>query len=107
MAKVRIVNLVNQHKKMAEEQIQQLIEAGVLPKRFSGVICPKYGNMIFIWQFNNNKLVGSNAIHINNVDVFCKKIVASRAGPDFLSLATIAFKKENDGSRDEPDTAES
>lgn len=86
MAKVlRITNLVNQHKKMAEGFLSQMQEAGSIPKMFSGVATPKFGNYVFVWQFNKNKLVGSNAIHVNNISNLRAKLAASASGMDFLA----------------------
>ncbi len=94
MAKVRIVNLVNQHKKMAEGFLNTLIESDAVPSNFSGVMTPKFGNFIFVWQFQKNKLVGSIAIHVNNVANFRAKLAASASGVDYLVPNNIT-KEEN------------
>lgn len=93
MAKIRIVNLVNQHKKMAEGFLNNLIDLDAIPENFSGVITPKFGNFIFIWQFQKNKLVGSAAIHVNNIANFRAKLAASASGMDYLT-PNIAIKEE-------------
>ena len=96
MAKsLRITNLVNQHKKMAEDFLQQLIEADAVPKNFSGIITPKFGSMIFSWQFQKNKLIGSIAVHVNNVHNYRAKLSASASGADFLVQPEIG---SSDGS---------
>ena len=82
--RIRITNLVSQHKKMAEGFLQQLIDAEAIPKNFSGVITPKFGNMIFTWQFQKNKLVGSVVINVKNVNNYRAKLSASASGMDFL-----------------------
>lgn len=84
MPRVRITNLVTQHKKMAEGFLKTLIESDTVPSNFSGVMTPKFGSFIFIWQFQKNKLVGSIAIHVNNVSNFRAKMAASAAGVDYL-----------------------
>lgn len=94
MAKLRIVNLVNQHKKMAEGFLNTLIESDAVPSNFSGVMTPKFGNFIFVWQFQKNKLVGSIAIHVNNVANFRAKLAASASGVDYLVPNNIT-KEEN------------
>lgn len=94
MAKLRISNLVNQHKKMAEGFLNTLIESDAVPSNFSGVMTPKFGNFIFVWQFQKNKLVGSIAIHVNNVANFRAKLAASASGVDYLVPNNIT-KEEN------------
>mgnify|MGYP000983764082 CR=1 FL=1 len=94
MSKMRIVNLVNQHKKMAEGFLNNLIESDAIPSNFSGVITPKFGSFVFIWQFQKNKLVGSTAIHVNNIANFRAKLAASVAGVDYLA-PNITIKEEN------------
>lgn len=98
----KITNLVNQHKKMAEQFLRDLIDSGAVPKKFSGVITPKFGNMIFTWQFNNNRLVGSTCIHVNNIDNYCSKLKESVKKIDWLD---VKFRKEqNDERSGEPVT---
>lgn len=82
----KIVNLVNQHKKMAEGFLRQLIAEKQVPSKFSGVMTPKFGNYVFTWQFNNNKLVGAVLIHLNNVDNYCAKMKVSRDSIDWTSV---------------------
>lgn len=94
MAKLRISNLVNQHKKMAEGFLNNLIDSDLIPANFSGVITPKFGNFVFIWQFQKNRLVGSTAIHVNNVANFRAKLAASVSGVDYLA-PNITIKEEN------------
>lgn len=80
------VNLVNQHRTMAQNLLEQLVKIGSIPKNFSGLMTPKFGNMIFIWQFVNMKLVGANVIHINNVDGIAKKLKEAKGSLDWASL---------------------
>ena len=94
MSRVRLTNLVNQHKKMAEGFLNTLIESDAVPSNFSGVMTPKFGNFIFVWQFQKNKLVGSIAIHVNNVANFRAKLAASASGVDYLVPNNIT-KEEN------------
>lgn len=83
--RIKITNLVNQHKRMAESFLEQLIESGAVPGNFSGVLTPKFGNMLFTWQFQKTKLVGSVAIHVNNIPNYRAKLAAGAAGMDFLA----------------------
>jgi hypothetical protein len=79
---------------MAEGFLSTLTEGGTLPKLFSGVMTPKFGNFIFVWQFQKNKLVGSVAIHVNNTNNFRAKLAASAAGMDYLS-PKITMKEDD------------
>lgn len=98
---IKITNLVNQHKKMAEQFLAQLRESRAVPNKFSGLMTPRFGQYLFIWQFNNNKLVGATAIHINNAENFTKKIENALTGPDWASTVTRPeITKEDDGQRD-------
>lgn len=55
-------------KPVAEKLLRDLQTQGVFPKNFSGFLFPKSGNYIHIWQFHQNKLIGTVAIHTNNLD---------------------------------------
>lgn len=74
----RLTNLPNQHRKKAEKFLTSLQERGAIPSEFSGVMCPKFGKYIMIWQFAQNKLVGSVVVHVNNIDNFKQKLTASK-----------------------------
>jgi len=78
---------------MAEGFLNNLIDSNIIPANFSGVITPKFGNFVFVWQFQKNKLVGSTAIHVNNIANFRAKLAASASGVDYLA-PNITIKEE-------------
>ena len=93
---LRVPNLVNSHRTVAEQFLASLIKQKAVPKVFSGVMCPKFGSYIHVWQFDKNKLVGSTLIHINNIDNFTKKLKSSLTSVDWLTISNLI--KENDES---------
>jgi hypothetical protein len=76
-------NLVEQHKKMAQGFLRQLIENKKVPRNFSGIMTPKFGDFVMIWQFDKNKLIGASAVHANNIDNLIAKLKYSLS-IDFL-----------------------
>lgn len=92
-SKPRITDLVQHHKKMAETFLNELRMGGAIPRSFSGIMTPKFGGYIFLWQFNNNKLVGSIALRVENADNMCSKIKASKVSIDWLT-ATQEVKND-------------
>jgi len=94
---LRPTNLVNQHKKMAESFLKSMIAQKAAPRNFSGIMCPRFGGFVMVWQFDKSKLVGAAIINVNNIDNFADKMRASKSSIDWFNLM-----KEND----EPRTSE-
>lgn len=67
-------NLVNDSKEVAESFLNGLIYQRVIPKTFSGILTPKFGKYIMIWQFDRNKLIGAAMINSANIPIFTKKL---------------------------------
>lgn len=91
----KIVNLVNHQKVMAEKFLSGLIAGGSFPAKFSGIMAPKFGNYIYVWQFNNNKLVGACIIHKNNIENLSSKLHMSVDGMDW---SKALLEEEQDGT---------
>ena len=82
----RPTNLVNYFKNIAEAFLAEHQRSGSLPKRLSGVLTPRFGEYTFVWQFENNRLVGAASINVNNVDNFAMKLQASKTSIDYMAL---------------------
>ena len=82
----RPTNLVNYFKNVAESFLAEHQQNGHLPKRLSGVLTPRFGDYTFVWQFENNRLVGAASINVNNVDNFAMKLHATKTSIDYMAL---------------------
>jgi|SRR3990172_1857039 len=90
------INLVSQHKDLGQRFLKDAQAANHLPKRFSGFITPRFGDMVFVYQYRDNVLVGVVIIHVNNIENFASKIVKSSRTFDFLTSRRIDEDGESD-----------
>lgn len=77
---------------MAEKFLKSMQASKVAPRNFSGVMTPKFGRLIMIWQFNRNRLIGAAVININNIDNCAEKLKAAKDSIDWFEVA----KENND-----------
>lgn len=82
----RPTNLVNFFKNVAEAFLAEHQRNEKLPKRLSGVLTPRFGEYTFIWQFENNRLVGAASINSNNIDNLAAKLHASKTSVDYMAI---------------------
>lgn len=78
--------IIDETRSVGETFLHTLQMQRIVPKTFSGVLTPKFGNMIMVWQFDKNKMVGACIINIKNASVFSKKILDA---PNSFDWATI------------------
>lgn len=98
-------NLVEHDRVYAEQFLTALIEAGGVPKNFSGFLTPKFGKYVHIWQFDKNKLIGSAAVHMNNAKEFTHKIVDSARSVDWNGINDVDEEEVIADVSGEPDTS--
>jgi hypothetical protein len=91
---LRTLNLVNKHKRVAEEFLSAMIKQKVAPKGFSGVMCPRFGDYAHMWQYDNGKLVGSVIISLKNVETVSSKLKAAMKAVDWMAVAKLQEKDD-------------
>lgn len=101
MARVKRINLVNDHKEAAESYLKFLQDEGKIPAKISGVVSAKFGKYINIWQYRNNVLVGAVALNVNNVQQFHKKLDFANASIDWSGVFSKMENKEPDEEPEE------
>lgn len=86
-------SMVDEARPVAENLLDTLIERKIIPRNFSGLLTPRFGKHIMIWQFGHNKLIGAVAVHINNIPQVTKKLTVAPTSVDWM---TIGEMKESD-----------
>ena len=76
--------LVKNDKSVAESFLKGLIEQKVIPENFSGLLTPKFGKYIRIWQYDKGILVGSCLVHQNNCKHFARKVIEAELSFDWM-----------------------
>lgn len=82
----RVLNMVAAQKERAEQFIKDFQDTGNVPKVFSGVVPVKFGELILIWQFHRNKLVGALTVRESNIPMLIAKLDKSVDSWDFLNV---------------------
>lgn len=100
------LNLVSQQRKSAEFFLKEHQVAGKIPKKVSGIICAKFGKYINVWQYRNNRLIGSISIDVNNIDAFYKKLQAASKGFDYADIGREQPDPEEDNEEEEQSNEE-
>lgn len=84
--KSKQVNLTNYFKPLAEAFLAEHQALGKIPKKISGILTPRFGDYIMVWQYENNKLVGAVSINIKNVENAANKLKAAVDSIDYISV---------------------
>lgn len=92
----RDVNLVDDSREVAESFLKSLIVQRIVPQNFSGLLTPRFGKHIMIWQFSKLRLVGAAMVNVANIPIFTKKLIQ---GPESYDWSQMP---EEAGNGDEP-----
>ncbi len=84
--KSKQMNLTNYFKPLAEAFLAEHQALGKIPKKISGILTPRFGEYIMVWQYENNKLVGAVSINIKNADNAASKIKSAVESIDYISV---------------------
>lgn len=92
-------SLVENDKTIAESFLLGLINKNAVPVNFSGLLTPRFGEYIRVWQYDKGKLVGSCIIHQKNCMIFARKIQEAETSLDW---AEALNKKEEPIGQSDP-----
>lgn len=79
-------SLVENYRSLAAVFLSEHQKANKIPKNFSGIISPKFGEYILVMQYDKNQLVGAVVVKVENAKALSKRIEFSATSHDYLNL---------------------